>query len=160
MTNVWIVWFLVKQVVDVFDHWPVMIRHSLWSKASVKRRETISSGLIRKRISSWTRPALVTPPPTYWLAKSTCKSKQMHDSEGNTMEHPDPCRIYFIVYSHAHVFYSKYKKSNTSWKGLGPFTFICDRIPDKLIGKEASGAGITQTSVPPMPEWALQRSST
>lgn len=50
-----------------------MIRHSLSSKASVKRRETISSGLMRKRISSWTKPSPVTPPPTILLAKSTCR---------------------------------------------------------------------------------------
>lgn len=60
----------------VFLHWPVIIRQSLWSRASVKRRETMSSGLIRKRISSWTRPELVTPPPTNWLAKSTYQSRQ------------------------------------------------------------------------------------
>lgn len=52
----------------------------------MKRRETISSGLIRKRISSWTRPDPVTPPPTNWLAKSTCKSRQMVDDEGKDYE--------------------------------------------------------------------------
>lgn len=52
-----------------------MIRQSLSSNASVKRRETISSELIRNRISSWTRPELVTPPPTNWFAKSTYKSR-------------------------------------------------------------------------------------
>lgn len=32
-------------------------------------------------------------------------------------------------------------------KGSQPF-LICDRIPDNLTGKVASGAGITQKSVP------------
>lgn len=53
-----------------------MIRQSLSSSVSVKRREAINSGLIRNRISSWTRPELVTPPPTNWFAKSTYKSRQ------------------------------------------------------------------------------------
>lgn len=52
-----------------------MIRHSLWSSTSVKSRETINSGLIKKRISSCTSPALVTPPPTKRFAKSTYLGK-------------------------------------------------------------------------------------
>lgn len=55
--------------------WPVMMRHSLCSRASVKRRDTMSSGLMRKRISSWTNPRPVTPPPTILLAKSTCGTR-------------------------------------------------------------------------------------
>lgn len=50
---------------------PVIIRHSLCSNASVKRRETMSSGLIMNLISSWTSPCPVTPPPTNLFAKST-----------------------------------------------------------------------------------------
>ncbi len=52
---------------------PVTIRHSLSSSASVKSRAAMSSGFIRNRISSWTRPEPVTPPPTNRLAKSTCR---------------------------------------------------------------------------------------
>lgn len=55
--------------------WPVMMRHSLCSRASVKRRDTMSSGLMRKRISSWTNPRPVTPPPTILFAKSTCGTR-------------------------------------------------------------------------------------
>ena len=55
----------------VCDNLPVTMRHSLYSNASVKRRETMSSGLMRNLISSWTSPCPVTPPPTNLFAKST-----------------------------------------------------------------------------------------
>lgn len=55
----------------VCDYIPVMMRHSLYSIASVKRRETMSSGLMTNLISSCTSPCPVTPPPTNLFAKST-----------------------------------------------------------------------------------------
>lgn len=48
-----------------------MIRHSLSSSFCVKRRDTISSGFMRNRISSCTRPEPSTPPPIKLAAKST-----------------------------------------------------------------------------------------
>lgn len=52
-------------------------------------------------------------------------------------------KIFFdcVIYSFPKL---RQQDENTSWKGLGPFSFICD----KLIGKVASGDRITQTSVP------------
>lgn len=52
---------------------PVIIRHSLAASLSVKRRDTISSGFKRNRISSCSRPELRTPPPIQLEAKSTCQ---------------------------------------------------------------------------------------
>lgn len=66
----------VSTPVHVCVCWPVMMRHSSWSRASVKRRDTMSSGLMRKRISSWTNPIPVTPPPTILFAKSTCSTNK------------------------------------------------------------------------------------
>lgn len=50
---------------------PVIMRHSLSPSFCVKRRDTISSGFMRNRISSCTRPELSTPPPIKLAAKST-----------------------------------------------------------------------------------------
>lgn len=54
---------------------PVILMHSLWSSFSVKSLDTMSSGLMRKRISSWTSPVPNTPPPIYLQAKSTCPTQ-------------------------------------------------------------------------------------
>lgn len=69
--------------------WPVMMRHSSWSRASVKRRDTMSSVLMRKRISSWTKPIPVTPPPTILFAKSTCSiNKNTYSSAAKLFSSP------------------------------------------------------------------------
>lgn len=55
---------------------PLMIRHSSSLSFSVNRRDTISSGFMRNRISSCTRPEPSTPPPIKLQAKSTCTHRR------------------------------------------------------------------------------------
>ena len=166
------------------DHWPVMIKHSLWSRASVKRRETMSSGLIRKRISSWTRPELVTPPPTNWLAKSTWKLKQMNYSkpDGPAMHLKHPLILY-----HMHLFLWKETAHNIiqvkftrgfslTMKYIASLLDIrmktpCERVSApfffylRLSPRKADWEGGLRCShysrhLPPMPKWVPLRGST
>ena len=66
-----------------------MIRHSLSVSFSVKRRDTISSGFMRNRISSWTRPEPRTPPPMRLAAKSTCT--QTHNKHSTVLWKKPSC---------------------------------------------------------------------
>lgn len=118
--------YIVEQGEFLVSHWPVMIRESVSSRTSVKSRDTMSSGLIRKRISSWTRPELVTPPPTNLLAKSTCDCRKRIETQFTILRH-----ITFIW---------GIEEESGGGEGWG--------VSDMLFGKAAGGGGITQASVP------------
>lgn len=134
LTVIYTVWFFL----------PVIIKHSWWPRASVKSRETISSGLIRKRISSWTRPELVTPPPTNAFAKSTCKSTQMNEKQQRLLIFAFPDQS---CHKCSVSFYSPGTLMSFEQAGKVYF-FTCDRKSDKWIGRAAWGSDITSTSVP------------
>ncbi len=70
---------------------PVILRHSLSASFSVKSLATMSSGLIKKRISSWTSPDFSTPPPMYLLAKSTCPEQRDVDDTHLKNSTKQPC---------------------------------------------------------------------
>lgn len=74
---------------------PFMIRHSCFPRTSVNNLETISSGQIKNRISSWTQPCPSTPPPTEELAKSSWKAinvtlltNQKRDHHNSSLHYP------------------------------------------------------------------------
>lgn len=113
-----------------------MIRQSLSSRTSVKSRDTMSSGLIRKRISSWTRPELVTPPPTNLLAKSTCDWRKKKKRNN--------------LLSYNIKLFSDVVRSGEG-AGRGRIRNVPRKekeTPDVLFGNAAGGGGITQASVP------------
>lgn len=122
-----------------------MIRQSLSSKTSVKRRDTMSSGLIRKRISSWTRPELVTPPPTNLLAKSTCDCRKRPQTQ--TLIH---------ILTKQNFSLWGIGGGGLDWKLLSHSFHTGKRIPEVLFGKAAWGGGITQAPVPPVTASSLE----
>ena len=115
-------------------------KHSLSCKVSVKSRAAINSGEMRNRISSWTHPRPITPPPTILLAKSTYVLQQLN--QNNTI----------IITNHQHLLFWK-RRFLPHQARVG--RFAQGRQPNlwqnfKKFNSNTSGKKTPSASYPPM----------